>query len=84
MAGYAPAVLYILARAYWALDALPSHIAQNSETARAILLQGILDAARSGERDGAALTGAALDKTALFDADDIDVGEIEWRVPVEF
>jgi hypothetical protein len=83
MAGYAPAVLDILARAYdRALDALPSHIALNSETARAVLLQGILDAARAGERDEAALTSAALDKMALFDADDVDVGEMEWRVPV--
>jgi hypothetical protein len=62
-------MLDLLADAYdRALDALPPYGAHDPETARAVLLTGILDAARAGVHDEMALTIAALHKLAVFDA----------------
>jgi hypothetical protein len=76
MPGYGPGVLDVLARAYdRALDALPLDITRDSETARAVLLQGILDAARAGERDERALATAALNKMTLADLDGTEAAD---------
>ena len=73
MPGYGPGVLDILARAYdHALELLPLDFDTDLETARAVLLQGILDAARVGERDEKALVDAGLNRIARFDASGLE------------
>jgi hypothetical protein len=87
MSAYAPAVLDLLARAYdRALEAMPRQAMLDPETARAAILQAILDAARAGERDEDALiyaalsgmmgrpVGVAIDKTGAL------LGNTVWRV----
>jgi hypothetical protein len=86
MPGYGPGVLDILARAYdRAVDALPLGVTLDSEAARAILLQGILAAARAGERDERALATAALSTAALNKMAPVDAGgtdATEAAVPI--
>ena len=80
MPAYGPAVLDILARAYdRALEALPPYDAHDPETARSMLLSGILDAAKAGVRDEKALIVAALNRFARFDAGELEAAESRGR-----
>jgi hypothetical protein len=78
MSSYEPAVyesdvLDILARAYdRALDALPRVDTLDRETARAVLLTGILDAAERGVRSEEELANSALEEVALFEQGSMD------------
>jgi hypothetical protein len=60
MPSFGPGDLDILSRAFYrAIDSLPSD-GRDPEESKAILMTGILDAARQGERDEEKLTASAL------------------------
>jgi hypothetical protein len=64
--------LDVLSQAYHAaLDALPLD-GRDPEEAKAILMTGILDAARNGERDEKALMAAGLAAIESYEGDGLD------------
>jgi hypothetical protein len=67
---YGPGDLDVLARAFYgALNDLPPQ-SRDPEQIKAILMTGILDAARGGERDEMRLRRCALAAVRLFDQDE--------------
>jgi hypothetical protein len=73
MPAYGPGDLDVLARAWDnALDHIPTDHEHDREEIKAIVLTGILDAARSGIRDEDELTESGLTALARYEDDVVD------------
>ena len=72
MSEFEPKELDVLAQAFErALSAAPAN-GYDPEEKKAILMTGIIDAARRGVRDETILADAALEALALYDAQEMD------------
>jgi hypothetical protein len=79
---YSPAELDILSRAFHGAIETLSMRDRDAEATKAVIMTGILDAARMGERDAEKLKELALEAVKLYEVGECDLDAAMSTVPL--